>query len=190
MTNRSNPINEAAAGVQAAATGPTPVRKRRRSSAPATSYSNNSDQDRDDGGDEGDSSNGKRAAASVTLSDLDVLDCKICFEPLTIPVYQCVSGHTACSQCCTRLKNKCASCTRKTGKNRCRAIEEVLESVKTTCCYQDYGCKAVIAYCRKQKHEKTCSFAPFMCPFSRCDFHGSDAQALPSYGHRAFGFCG
>ncbi|GAB2220862.1 hypothetical protein Droror1_Dr00008543 [Drosera rotundifolia] len=39
----------------------------------------NSDQDRDDSGDEGDSSR-KRAAVSVTLSDLDVLKCKICSD--------------------------------------------------------------------------------------------------------------
>ncbi|GMH30613.1 LOW QUALITY PROTEIN: hypothetical protein Nepgr_032456 [Nepenthes gracilis] len=82
-------------------------------------------------------------AVSVILSDPDVLDCSICFEPLTIPVFQCENGHTACRSCCVKLKSKCPSCSEKIGHNRCRAIEKVIESVKIQCCYVNYGCKEV-----------------------------------------------
>ncbi|KAL6211784.1 hypothetical protein ACLB2K_017007 [Fragaria x ananassa] len=62
----------------------------------------------------------------ITLTDSGLLDCPICFEPLTIPVYQCdPNGHIACSLCSIKIDNKCPFC------NRCRAIEKVVESSTT-----------------------------------------------------------
>lgn len=110
---------------------------------------------------------------SVTLSDPDVLDCPICFLPLTIPVFQCDNGHIACSSCCTNLGNKCPSCCGKIGNNRCRAIEKVIESVQVSCCYFRYGCRELTSYCKKLEHEKHCIFAPCACPFPDCFFQGS-----------------
>ncbi|BBG99598.1 Protein with RING/U-box and TRAF-like domains [Prunus dulcis] len=57
-----------------------------------------------------------------TLADPEVLDCLICYEPLTIPVFQCENGHIACSSCCTKSKNKCPSCSWPIGYNRCRPL--------------------------------------------------------------------
>ncbi|KAL9256764.1 E3 ubiquitin-protein ligase SINA-like 10-like protein [Drosera capensis] len=122
---------------------------------------------------EGDSS---KAVVSLFLSDPDVLDCSICFDSLTVPVYQCENGHIACSSCCSKLKNRCPSCCRKLGPNRCRAIEKVIESVKVSCCYVNYGCKALINYCQRHEHEKICIYAPCSCPFSSCLFRGSASK--------------
>ncbi|GMN28304.1 hypothetical protein TIFTF001_001993 [Ficus carica] len=81
---------------------------------------------------------------SFFLTDPDVLDCSICFDPLTIPVFQCENGHIACSSCCTKLSHKCPSCSWPIGYNRCRAIEKVLESVKIACQNKQYGCKETV----------------------------------------------
>ncbi|KAJ8424295.1 hypothetical protein Cgig2_003277 [Carnegiea gigantea] len=115
----------------------------------------------------------KLGSMPVILSDPDVLDCSICFNPLTVPVFQCDSGHIACSSCCAKLGNKCPSCCGKIGHNRCRAIEKVIESVRVSCCYLRYGCKEMVIYCKKQEHEEICSYAPCSCPFLDCNFRGS-----------------
>ncbi|BBN68995.1 hypothetical protein Prudu_682S000700 [Prunus dulcis] len=42
----------------------------------------------------------------VTLTDPELFDCPICYEPLTIPVYQCdQNSHIACSSCRTKINN-------------------------------------------------------------------------------------
>ncbi|XP_010666725.2 uncharacterized protein LOC104883855 [Beta vulgaris subsp. vulgaris] len=111
-------------------------------------------------------------AISVTLSDPDVLDCSICFLPLTIPVFQCENGHIACSSCCSNLGNTCPSCCGTIGYNRCRAIEKVIESAQVSCCNLRYGCKETINYCKKHEHEETCIYTPCLCPYPGCLFRG------------------
>ncbi|KAL5745107.1 hypothetical protein ACOSP7_026253 [Xanthoceras sorbifolium] len=110
------------------------------------------------------------------LTDLEVLDCFICFDPLTIPVFQCENGHVACSSCCSKLGNKCPSSCSPIGHNRCRAIEKVLESVKVICANSKYGCKETMSYSQRDDHEKTCRHAPCLCPLSDCCFVGSSSQ--------------
>ncbi|XP_073280200.1 uncharacterized protein [Primulina huaijiensis] len=86
------------------------------------------------------------APVTVTLTDPDVLDCPICFEPLSPPVYQCENGHISCPSCCIKMKNKCGTCSRAIGYCRCRAMEKVLESVKIACKNKQHGCGETINY--------------------------------------------
>ncbi|XWS47588.1 hypothetical protein CRYUN_Cryun14cG0165000 [Craigia yunnanensis] len=117
---------------------------------------------------------------SITLTDAEVLDCPICYEALTIPVFQCENGHIACRTCCSKIRNKCPSCATPIGYSRCRALEKVLESIKVSCQNTKYGCGEAFSYSMKQKHEKTCPFAPCSCPLADCNFEGSSEQL---YGH-------
>ncbi|KAL3525505.1 hypothetical protein ACH5RR_013877 [Cinchona calisaya] len=110
---------------------------------------------------------------SVTLTDPDVLDCPICLEPLSIPVFQCENGHVACTSCCSKIRNKCPSCSWPIGYNRCRAIEKVLESVKVSCRNLMYGCTCIVKYCHKLEHDHRCIFTPCSCPLLNCNFVGS-----------------
>ncbi|PON58507.1 E3 ubiquitin-protein ligase SIN-like [Trema orientale] len=112
----------------------------------------------------------------VVLTDPDVLDCCICFEPLTIPVFQCENGHIACSSCCTKINHKCPSCSWPIGYNRCRAIEKVLESVKIACQNANYGCKETVTFSKKKDHEKICTYSACSCPLRTCDFVSSSKQ--------------
>lgn len=116
------------------------------------------------------------ASVSVILTDPEVLDCSICLEPLSVPVFQCENGHIACSPCCTKLSNRCPSCSWPIGYNRCRAIEKVLESVKVSCQNTAYGCKETVSYSKKHDHEVTCNYVPCSCPHSNCNFRGSSKQ--------------
>ncbi|XP_021832074.1 E3 ubiquitin-protein ligase SINA-like 7 isoform X2 [Prunus avium] len=111
-----------------------------------------------------------------TLADPEVLDCLICYEPLTIPVFQCENGHIACSSCCTKSKNKCPSCSMPIGYNRCRAIEKILESIRISCQNIKHGCKEMVTYNKKNEHEKACMYSPCSCPLSGCNFISSSKQ--------------
>ncbi|XP_022850771.1 uncharacterized protein LOC111372621 [Olea europaea var. sylvestris] len=110
---------------------------------------------------------------SVILSDPEVLDCLICFEPLTLPVFQCENGHIACAPCCTKMLNRCGNCSLPIGYNRCRAIEKVVESVKISCQNAGYGCKLKISYSYKLDHERACIYMPCSCPHLACNYVGS-----------------
>ncbi|KAL9381538.1 hypothetical protein Peur_027195 [Populus x canadensis] len=118
----------------------------------------------------------RNGAIYATLSDPEVLDCPICCEPLTIPVFQCDNGHTACSSCCGKLQHKCPSCTMPIGYNRCRAIEKVLESLKVSCSNRSYGCEESICYSKKYEHDKSCTHAPCTCPLPACNYQGSSKR--------------
>ncbi|XP_073280198.1 E3 ubiquitin-protein ligase SINA-like 7 isoform X1 [Primulina huaijiensis] len=117
------------------------------------------------------------APVTVTLTDPDVLDCPICFEPLSPPVYQCENGHISCPSCCIKMKNKCGTCSRAIGYCRCRAMEKVLESVKIACKNKQHGCGETINYSKKHDHEKTCIYAPCDCPYLSCT-HVSISNSL------------
>ncbi|KAI8032668.1 E3 ubiquitin-protein ligase SINA-like 10 [Camellia lanceoleosa] len=148
----------------------------------------------------------ERNSVSVILTDPDVLDCPICFDHLSIPVYQCENGHLVCSSCCSKLGSKCPSCAWPIYYHRCRGIEKVIESVKISCqnmeygCEEtenmslvgdvevvvepvrmfcrnrDYGCTETLNYTEKTDHEETCAYAPCPCPLQDCSFVGSAEQ--------------
>ncbi|KAL3640404.1 hypothetical protein CASFOL_015372 [Castilleja foliolosa] len=117
---------------------------------------------------------------SFSLADPDVLDCTICFVPLRPPVYQCENGHIACASCCSNMKNKCAVCSMPIGYNRCRAIENVIESIRISCPNMRYGCKKLLTYNKKLDHEKTCNYSPCSCPYPGCAYIG---RSISLYSH-------
>ncbi|PIA32959.1 hypothetical protein AQUCO_04200001v1 [Aquilegia coerulea] len=94
----------------------------------------------------------------------------------TNPDSMCENGHIACSPCCTKLGNKCPSCSWPIGYNRCLAIEKVIESIKVSCEYKPYGCGETFSYRQKNTHEEKCIYAPCVCPISDCSFRGSTKQ--------------
>ncbi|KAJ4706702.1 E3 ubiquitin-protein ligase [Melia azedarach] len=137
---------------------------------------------------------------SLSIADPDVLNGPICYELLSIPVYQfgcrsrvrssnpfskkneCENGHVLCSFCLIRLlpkKNQCPSCRSPVGTNRNIAIEKVLQSVTLlTCRNAKYGCEetTLLTLEKKHHHEKTCGHSPCSCPLSDCNFLGSSTQ--------------
>ncbi|CAK8578123.1 unnamed protein product [Lathyrus sativus] len=125
---------------------------------------------------------------SAIISDPDVLDCFICSEPLTIPIFQCENGHIACSKCCGELRNKCPMCLMPIGYNRCRAVEKLLESIKISCPNAKYGCKDMFSCNLKTSHEKECVYIPCKCPHIGCDFLASSKELALHFSHRHVGF--
>ncbi|CAM0878970.1 unnamed protein product [Alopecurus aequalis] len=114
---------------------------------------------------------GKRL--SVTM-EVDTLDCPICFEPLSPPIFQCSVGHFICSSCRGKhLDNKCHICSTKTTFNRCFGMEHVVQSVKVPCFNAMYGCTKKVPYYQKEEHENVCRIWGCFCPVSDCTFLGT-----------------
>ncbi|ESQ47280.1 hypothetical protein EUTSA_v10027864mg [Eutrema salsugineum] len=109
---------------------------------------------------------------STTLLDLSILDCPICFEAFTIPIFQCDNGHLACSSCCAKLSDKCPSCASPIGHIRCRAMESVLESILIPCANAKLGCAKNVSYGKVSTHEKECAFSLCSCPVLDCNYTG------------------
>ncbi|XP_010435701.1 PREDICTED: E3 ubiquitin-protein ligase SINA-like 7 [Camelina sativa] len=108
----------------------------------------------------------------MMLMDLDILDCPICYEALTVPIFQCDNGHIACSSCCPKLKNKCPACALPIGHSRCRAMEKVVKSVSFPCPNSIFGCTESSSYGKESNHEKECNFSPCSCPEQDCNYTG------------------
>ncbi|XP_022997791.1 E3 ubiquitin-protein ligase SINA-like 10 [Cucurbita maxima] len=125
-------------------------------------------------------SRGKNEAMKVIFTDPQILDCYICCEPLSVPVYQCENGHISCSSCCSKVHNKCPSCSLAIGYIRCRAIEKVLESIKIPCQNSKYGCKITMNLNQINEHETSCPYEPCSCPISDCSYVDS-AEHLGSH---------
>ncbi|CAD5333337.1 unnamed protein product [Arabidopsis thaliana] len=116
------------------------------------------------------------------MLDFDVLDCPICCEPFTIPIFQCDNGHLACSSCCPKLSNKCPACTLPVGHSRCRAMESVLASVFVSCRNAKFGCTKKVCYGKESAHEKECIFSQCSCPELDCNYTGSYKDLYEHYG--------
>ncbi|KAL1206999.1 E3 ubiquitin-protein ligase SINA-like 7 [Cardamine amara subsp. amara] len=119
------------------------------------------------------SSTSEGKTRSAMLLGVDILDCPICFEALTIPIFQCDNGHLVCSSCCPKLSNRCPTCDSPVGHNRCRAMETVLESVFVPCRNTKFGCTINVSYGKESTHEKECTFSQCFCPALDCNYTGS-----------------
>ncbi|EOA22439.1 hypothetical protein CARUB_v10003085mg [Capsella rubella] len=109
----------------------------------------------------------------TAILDFDVLDCPVCFEPLTIPIFQCENGHLACSSCCPKLSKMCHACDLPIGHIRCRLMESVLSSISIPCPNAKFGCFDIFSYELESTHEKECLFSQCSCPALDCVYTGS-----------------
>ncbi|KAG2321526.1 hypothetical protein Bca52824_014739 [Brassica carinata] len=109
---------------------------------------------------------------SGTLLELDLLDCPVCCQALTTPIFQCDNGHIACSSCCTNLRNRCPSCTLPIGVYRNRMMERIVQAIIVPCPNAKHGCTDQFSYGKELAHEKECIFALCYCPAPDCNYSG------------------
>lgn len=60
---------------------------------------------------------------------LQLLECPVCKEYMSPPIYQCTTGHTICNPCKTKL-GKCSSCEDPIEKTRNYTLEELSKKVE------------------------------------------------------------
>lgn len=82
---------------------------------------------------------------------------------------QCPSGHTLCSECKSKVNNKCPVCKKEIGNIRCLVLEKFALSIPLPCTYHSLGCEEMLPYYSKVKHEAECIFRPYNCPHPGSD---------------------
>uniref|UniRef100_A0ACD5WY35 Uncharacterized protein n=1 Tax=Avena sativa TaxID=4498 RepID=A0ACD5WY35_AVESA len=70
------------------------------------------------------------------------------------------------------MNRRCSFCTETIGDIRCRAMEKILAGMTRPCKYSKYGCTKVVTFIEMRKHEETCSYGPYSCPFNGCTYNG------------------
>lgn len=102
------------------------------------------------------------AASSVH----ELLECPVCTNSMYPPIHQCPNGHTLCSECKSRVNNRCPTWRYELGNIRCLALEKVAASLELPCKYQSYGFQEIFPYYSNLKHEAQCTFRPYNCPYA------------------------
>lgn len=90
------------------------------------------------------------------------MECPVCYDHFTIPVYQCANGHSFCAKCYPRLI-RCATCNGHVNGTRNYALEDILETLKFPCENSDAGCKVVLSPSELREHAPTCSYRKYQC---------------------------
>ncbi|CAL9239565.1 unnamed protein product, partial [Arabidopsis halleri] len=126
-----------------------------------------------------------------TLLDLHLLDCPVCSNALTSPIFQCDNGHIACSSCCTKLRYMCPACTFPIGNYRCRIMEKVVKTIIVPCPNAKHGCTEMFSYGKELVHEKECGFSLCYCPSPNCKYSGVYKDLYSHYAtkHKVTGNC-
>eukprot|EP00667_Euglena_gracilis_P016627 EG_transcript_17419 len=95
--------------------------------------------------------------------DLDAVQCPVCWDDITAPVFQCANGHLICAACHAALAN-CPSCRQRLTGCRNFAVERMLSAAAVPCAFQEHGCPEELPYGEKAAHEATCQHRLFPCP--------------------------
>jgi hypothetical protein len=99
-------------------------------------------------------------------------------------VIQCDNGHIVCSTCCPKLRNKCQKCSLHISSKRCKAIENLLQSIEMPCPNAKHGCREKMSYTGNRKHEEECIYVPCYCPLSGCDFVAASELLSNHFSHK------
>jgi len=99
------------------------------------------------------------------------LQCPICLEYFTIPIYQCDSGHSICSLCASKSP-KCPTCRDNIGRKlRNFHLEQQISSVDYRCRFP--GCSESMKLSERLSHEEKCKFNPnTQCLVQNCRWTG------------------
>jgi len=113
-----------------------------------------------------------------------LLECPVCLDFFTPPVYSCPNGHSICSVCSERTST-CPECRASfSSKLQNLAVERMLEALEMSCRYP--GCSATMSLARRRQHEESCEFNPSIeCVVTDCTWVGKDLPAHLKSAHSA-----
>lgn len=105
---------------------------------------------------------GESVRKRQTVVGMEVFDCAVCSNPLRPPIFESSNGSFICSRCRDELPESERAATQ-----RCSSMERVVGNIFVPC---KHGCSTMIAYNRKDEHERECPVRPCVCPVSGCGF--------------------
>jgi len=94
---------------------------------------------------------------------LRIIECPVCQEIPFPPIFQCVTGHSICKNCRTKLK-ECPMCKEVITDTRNYTVETLVQNYKHVCSYSPAGCDVVQTGDLIENHLSVCQYKPRPCP--------------------------
>mmetsp|Transcript_2683 Transcript_2683/g.4188 ORF Transcript_2683/g.4188 Transcript_2683/m.4188 type:complete len:250 (+) Transcript_2683:24-773(+) len=96
---------------------------------------------------------------SLNINFNSTLECPICFDYYSPPIYICPNGHSICYRCCK--SSRCPLCRTKYEKiSRNFVLENILDQISIACKFQ--GCSQQITIANRQNHYEVCEFNNYL----------------------------
>lgn len=110
------------------------------------------------------------------LSDLE---CPVCFQYMTSPIYMCDRGHSICNKCKVKILD-CPTCRHQLRDSRNYTLEKISEHVMYPCKFKSDGCNFLSKIQELSIHENSCTASKatlrkFLCLFqsiNSCQWEG------------------
>ncbi|XP_063233712.1 probable E3 ubiquitin-protein ligase sinah [Bacillus rossius redtenbacheri] len=108
---------------------------------------------------------------------LAVLECPVCTEYMSPPIFQCKTGHKLCSRCRPQL-SVCPTCKETCLDLRNYVAEELAEKLMYPCVNEDAGCRAKLQLRAMARHNAECPCRLYDCLGADCDWRGRAPEML------------
>ena len=92
------------------------------------------------------------------------LECPVCLEYMTPPIYLCNNGHNICNECRPNLQS-CPNCRQEILQARNYALEDLCLKLNYPCKYE--GCKEMFTGQLIKEHQAVCSCGSHNCPLNK-----------------------
>jgi E3 ubiquitin-protein ligase SIAH1 len=123
--------------------------------------------------------------ASLTLEDgrsiVKLLECPVCLGTMRPPIFQCLNGHSVCSECKQKVE-ECPTCRGPFIRTRNRFTEDLANKVIYPCKNTVRGCNEKVPLEDLEKHESVCPHRMYHCLVGRedgCTWTGPRSDILP-----------
>ncbi|KAL3284936.1 hypothetical protein HHI36_019068 [Cryptolaemus montrouzieri] len=100
------------------------------------------------------------------------LECPICVQYMTSPIFICEMGHNVCHDCHWKI-SRCPICRGNMQGGRNFTLEKLTEKINYPCVNREIGCSFVGLLANLKKHENNCLLAQRECFIGNCSWKGA-----------------
>ncbi|CAG7827905.1 unnamed protein product [Allacma fusca] len=110
-----------------------------------------------------------------------VLECPVCTSICQPPIYNCIRGHSVCNDCRMKWKH-CGLCKSQMTNSRNFIAEEIVETYKFPCEYEEKGCTARLLGRVYEDHVDKCVYGKSIkCHLSHLDNCNQNSMQYSGY---------
>ncbi|XP_047517840.1 E3 ubiquitin-protein ligase SIAH1-like isoform X1 [Pieris napi] len=126
--------------------------------------------------------------------NMEAPECPVCIQPMTVPIFQCQSGHSLCNSCTVKLSPPiCPICRQTMTQMRNWQLEDLVGKAIVACPNKNKGCVYKYVSKEMEDHVKECIFREMDCPmgkvFGTCSWSGKLKEMLNHFKDRHPGNC-
>ncbi|CAK1547074.1 unnamed protein product [Leptosia nina] len=120
---------------------------------------------------------------------MEAPECPVCVQTMTVPIFQCQSGHSLCNRCTSKLRPPiCPLCRQTMTQMRNWQLEELVSKSLVPCHNKQLGCIFNVKLEGLEDHLKECIFRELNCPlgkvFGTCSWSGKLKELLAHFKER------